>query len=62
MNFKLPVHVVAKILNTYFERLMWFESDIYYPVNLNKPFVQIPKAEPSNNLNFEEGEVKYENS
>ena len=41
---------------------MWFESDIYYPVNLNKPFVQIPKAEPSNNLNFEKGEVKYENN
>lgn len=51
-----------EILGTPFERLMRLEADIYHPVNLDQPFVQIPKAEPSASLSFEEGEVIYENN
>lgn len=43
------------------ERLFRLESDIYHPNYLDQPFVQIPKPEPHPSLNFEEGEVIYEN-
>ena len=51
-----------EILGTPFERLMRLEADIYHPANLNQPFVQIPKADPHSDLNFEEGEVIYEHN
>lgn len=51
-----------EILGTTYERLMRLEGDIYHPVNLAQPFIQVPAAEPSESLNFEEGEVIYENT
>jgi len=49
-------------LGTPFERLMRLESDIFHPACLDQPFVQLPKADPVADLNFEEGEIIYENS
>lgn len=43
------------------ERLFRLESDIYHPAYLDQPFVQIPSTDPHPSLNFEEGEVIYEN-
>ena len=51
-----------EILGTPFERLMRLEGEIYHPVYLDQPFVNVPPTEPNSNLNFEEGEVIYENS
>lgn len=51
-----------EILGTPFERLMRLEGEIYHPTYLDQAFVQIPKADPHSSLNFEEGEVLYENS
>ena len=51
-----------EILGDPFERLMRLEGDIFHPVNLDQPFVDMPTAEPHPSLNFEEGEVIYENT
>lgn len=51
-----------EILGTPMERLLRLEGDIYHPVYLDQPFVQIPNPEPHPSLNFEEGEVIYENT
>ena len=44
------------------QRLLRLESDIYHPVYNDQPFVQTPPSEPDASLNFEEGEVIYENA
>jgi len=51
-----------EILGTPFERLMRLEGEIYHPTYLDQPFVQVPSADPHPSLNFEEGEVVYENT
>ena len=51
-----------EILGTPFERLMRLEGEIYHPTYLDQPFVQVPTSDPHPSLNFEEGEVVYENS
>mmetsp|Transcript_10448 Transcript_10448/g.11926 ORF Transcript_10448/g.11926 Transcript_10448/m.11926 type:complete len:516 (+) Transcript_10448:38-1585(+) len=51
-----------EILGTPFERLMRLEGDIFHPVNLDQPFIQIPSPDPHPSLNFEAGEVIYENT
>ncbi len=38
------------------------ENDIFHPVYLDQPFVHAPNAKPSEQLNFEQGEVLYENT
>lgn len=44
------------------ERLLKLENDIYHPTYLDQPFVQMPNVKPSESLNFEHGEVIYENT
>jgi len=44
------------------ERLLRLESDIYHPEYLDEPYVQIPSIDHHESLNFEEGEVIYENA
>jgi hypothetical protein len=44
------------------DRLFKFENDIFHPTYLDQPFVQQPSARPSQQLNFEQGEVLYENT
>jgi hypothetical protein len=51
-----------EIMGTPFERLMRLEGDIYHPVYLDQPFINVPSPEPHPSLNFEEGEVIYENT
>jgi hypothetical protein len=50
-----------EILGTPFERLLRLEGEIYHPTYLDQPFVQVPSSDPNESLNFEEGEVIYEN-
>ena len=38
------------------------EGDIFHPANLDQPFVKMPPAEPSDTLDFQPGEVIYENT
>ncbi|CAD8172257.1 unnamed protein product [Paramecium octaurelia] len=45
-----------------FQRLFRLESDMYHPSYNDQPFVQHPSADPDPTLNFEEGEVVYENT
>lgn len=51
-----------EILGTPVERLLRLESEMYHPCYLDQPFVKMPKPEPHPSLNFEEGEVLYENT
>ena len=51
-----------EFLGTPVDRLFKLENDIFHPVYLDQPFVQQPGAKPSSSLNFEQGEVIYENS
>ena len=51
-----------EILGTPFERLLRLEGEIYHPTYLDQPFIQTPTSDPHQNLNFEEGEVVYENT
>lgn len=51
-----------EILGTPFERLMRLEGEIFHPTYLDQPFVQVPSSDPHPGLNFEEGEVVYENT
>jgi hypothetical protein len=51
-----------EILGTPWERLLRLEGEIYHPTYLDQPFVQIPWSDPHPSVNFEEGEVVYENS
>ena len=38
------------------------EKDIFHPAYLDQPFVKMPGSKPSEKLNFELGEVVYENT
>lgn len=51
-----------EILGTAWERLLRLEGEIYHPTYLDQPFIQTPTSDPHPSLNFEEGEVVYENS
>jgi len=51
-----------EIMGTPMERLLKLEGEIYHPLYLDQPFVHVPPPEPSSDLNFEEGEVIYENT
>ena len=51
-----------EILGDPWERLLRLEGDIYHPNYLDQPFIQIPSSDPNPSLNFEEGEVIYENT
>lgn len=51
-----------EFLGTPVDRLFRLENDIFHPVYLDQPFVQTPNAKPSSSLNFEQGEVLYENT
>lgn len=44
------------------DRLFKLEKDIYHPTYLDQPFVKMPTQYPSESLNFEQGEVVYENT
>lgn len=44
------------------DRLFKLEKDIYHPTFTDQPFVNMPTQHPSDSLNFEQGEVIYENS
>lgn len=44
------------------DRLFKLEKDIYHPTYLDQPFVKMPTQFPSSSLNFEQGEVVYENT
>jgi len=43
------------------ERLFRMDTDEIHPQYMDQPFVQTPSAYPDESLNFEEGEVVYEN-
>lgn len=51
-----------EILGTPLERLLRLEGEVYHPNWLNQPFVKMPSGSPNPSLNFEEGEVLYENT
>lgn len=51
-----------EFLGTPVDRLFKLENDIFHPTYLDQPFVQTPNAKPNANLNFEQGEVLYENT
>lgn len=44
------------------EWLFRLENDIYHPTYLDQPFVKRPSPRPHESLNFEQGEVIYENT
>lgn len=44
------------------DRLFRLEKDIYHPAYFDQPFVKMPGPNPSKSLNFEAGEVLYENT
>mmetsp|Transcript_636 Transcript_636/g.565 ORF Transcript_636/g.565 Transcript_636/m.565 type:complete len:300 (+) Transcript_636:19-918(+) len=50
-----------EILGHPIDRLLRLEADIFHPTNLDQPFVKVPNPHPSASLNFEEGEIVYEN-
>lgn len=49
-------------MGTPVDRLFKLENDIFHPVYLDQPFVQQPSTKPNSELNFEQGEVIYENT
>jgi len=51
-----------ELIGTPMERLFRLECDIYHPEYIDQPFVQPPSAYDNQTLDFEEGEVVYENS
>jgi len=48
-------------LGTPLERLFRLDQDLSHPQYLDQPFVQTPSPGPDASLNFQEGEVVYEN-
>lgn len=44
------------------EWLLRLENDIFHPTYLDQPFVKTPSPKPHESLNFEQGEVLYENT
>ena len=51
-----------EFVGTPFEWLFRLENDLYHPCYLDQPFVKLPSAKPHQSLNFEQGEVLYENT
>lgn len=51
-----------EFVGTPIEWLLRLENDIYHPTYLDQPFVKQPNAKPHPSLNFEQGEVLYENT
>lgn len=51
-----------EFLGTPCDRLFKLENDIFHPTYLDQPFIQMPSVRPSESLNFEQGEVIYENT
>lgn len=51
-----------EFLGTPIEFLLRLEGDIYHPTYLDQPFIQKPSAKPHPSLNFEQGEIIYENT
>jgi hypothetical protein len=51
-----------EFFGTPLDRLFKLEKDIYHPTYLDQPFVKMPSQHPSQSLNFEQGEVVYENT
>ena len=52
----------AEQIGTPLERLFHLEHDLIHPQYLDQPFVQTPAPNPDSSLNFQEGEVVYENT
>lgn len=44
------------------DRLFRLENDLFHPAYLDQPFVKMPGSKPHESLNFEQGEVIYENT
>lgn len=51
-----------EFFGTPMDRLLKLEKDIFHPVFTDQPFVHMPTQYPSGSLNFEQGEVVYENT
>lgn len=51
-----------EFFGTPMDRLFKLEKDIYHPTFTDQPFVKMPTQYPSESLNFEQGEVLYENT
>lgn len=51
-----------ELLGTPIDRLFKLENDIFHPEYIDQPFVKTPSPRPDPSLNFEEGEVIYENT
>lgn len=50
-----------EFVGTPIEWLFRLENDIFHPNYVNQPFVKTPSPKPHESLNFEQGEVLYEN-
>lgn len=48
-------------LLTPFEQLIRIDKNLCHPTFLDQPFIQVPKPEPNADVNFETGDVIYEN-
>ncbi len=51
-----------ELFGTAIDRLFRLENDIFHPEYVDQPFVKTPSNKPNPELNFEEGEVIYENT
>ena len=51
-----------EFFGTPMDRLLKLEKDLYHPTFTDQPFVKMPTQFPSDSLNFEMGEVIYENT
>lgn len=51
-----------EFFGTPMDRLFKLEKDIFHPTFIDQPFVKMPTQYPSDSLNFEQGEVIYENT
>lgn len=51
-----------EFVGTPFEVLFRLESDMYHPTYVDQPFVKTPRHKADESLNFEQGEVLYENT
>lgn len=51
-----------EFLGTPIERLLKLENDIFHPTYLDQPFIKTPGPKAHESLNFEQGEVIYENT
>lgn len=51
-----------EILGNPWERLLRLEAEMYHPNYLDQPHVQMPSTSPHESLDFQPGEVIYENT